>query len=423
MSIGAAWPFLLPPSMMGDPSREIVDAFGTSVTFADGVQALCGTSALWNVNFGYGNERVAAAIERVLRRGHYHTLFRYSHRAADETAERLLSRPDLTPYRSLLYGTSGSATLDMVMKLARHWAVLGEEPERRLVVSLRGSYHGMTYGALALSGEDLGQALYGADTRGVRHVAAASADELSALAHVAGRRIAAIVLEPVAGSGAIPLAPELLAAAAAARRMTGALLVADEVATGFHRTGPLVASALWPERPDIVVLSKGLTNGTCAASVAAVGERVTERFERSDAVFAHGETQAGCPVSCAAIAGTLDFLEVDLDLEHVKRLSDRLDACLAGLAAEHGLDASGVGLFRAVRRPVDADPDPGFTARVIAAARTAGAVLHPCPDGVQVMPQLITTEADLDRIVAALADALRVTGAPPELTSLAAVTT
>jgi hypothetical protein len=419
MSIGAAWPFLLAPSTMGDPSGEVIDAIGTTVTFADGVSALCGTSGLWNVNFGYGNERVAAAVARVLRRGHYHSLFRYSHRPARETAERLLAIPALANYRSILFGTSGSATLDMVMKLVRQWAVLGEEPERRLVVSLRDSYHGMTYGALALSGEDLGQALYGADTRGVRHVAAASSEELVNLTRLAGTRIAAIVLEPVAGSGAIPLTPELLTAAVQLRRQTGALLVADEVATGFHRTGPLVASARWPEQPDVLVLSKGLTNGTCAASVAAVGNRVTERFEQADAVFAHGETQAGCPVSCAAIAGTLDFVDADLDVNHVQRLSARLEARLAGLAAEHGLRTSGAGLFRALRRSAGADPDPGFSARLIAAARTAGAVLHPCPDGVQLMPQLITTEPQLERIVAALADALRQTTASSTATELA----
>jgi adenosylmethionine-8-amino-7-oxononanoate aminotransferase len=169
-----------------------------------------------------------------------------------------------------------------------------------------------------------------------------------------------------------------------------------------------------------VVLSKGLSNGTCAASVAVVGRRVIERFERADAVFAHGETQAGCPVSCAAIGGTLDFLEADLDLDHVGRLSEHLDVQLAELAAEHGLLHSGIGLFRALRRPAGTDPDPGFSARVIAAARAAGAVLHPCPDGVQLMPQLVTTESDLERIVAVLADALDETAHGPVATELAA---
>ena len=107
------------------------------------------------------------------------------------------------------------------------------------------------------------------------------------------------------GSGAIAVAPAVLVEAGRLADEHGFLLVADEVATGFHRTGPLTASGGWERGPDVLVLSKGLTNGTSAAATLLVAHAVCDEFDRHDSVFVHGETQAGSPPSAAAIVATL----------------------------------------------------------------------------------------------------------------------
>jgi adenosylmethionine-8-amino-7-oxononanoate aminotransferase len=398
--MGAVWEQLVPPSQAGRPGRRVVHAAGTTVRFADGVEAHCATSGLWNVNFGYGNPTIAERVGPVLTGLHYASLFRYSHDLAEEAAAGLLAATG-GRWARVLFSTSGSAANDAVMKLARHWSLLGDEPRRRLVVGLRDSYHGMTYGSFALTGEALGQEGYGVDRRLIRHVAADDGTELRALTDGAGPSVAAVVLEPVAGTGARELDPHLLDAAFALRRRHGTLIVADEVATGFFRTGPLLASDRWAERPDIVVLSKGLTNGLAAAATILVGDRVVQRFDAADATFVHGETQAGSPVAAAAILGTLE-LAADDDLEaRSNALATTLDARLSELLARRpSLRARGRGLFRYLG-PVADVPS------AIEAIRLAGAVVHPGPGGIQLVPQVVTDHDDIDRILTAVESGLR----------------
>src|SRR5690606_29595988 len=166
---------------------------------------------------------------------------------------------------------------------------------RSLVVSLRGSYHGLTFGGFALTGEDLGQRLYGVDQRLVRHVRPNDTAELNALVSRAAKQIAAVVVEPVVGTGTIPLTDEYVAELLRLRAEHGFLLIADEVATGFGRTGSFFASQRWPEQPDLLITSKGLTNGTCPASAVIVSQRVADAFTEHDAVLSHAETQGATP--------------------------------------------------------------------------------------------------------------------------------
>ena len=397
------WEFLAAPSEAGDPRRRVVAATGTRVTFADGVEALCATSGLWNVNFGYGNPVIAARVRPVLTGVHYASLFRSSHDLAIEAAAALLDATSSPGHRysRVVFSTSGSAAVDLAMKMARHWSLLGDEPARRTIVGLRDSYHGMTYGSFSLTGEPLGQEAYGVDRRHIRHVHDDDGSDLRLLAERHGSTLAAIVLEPVAGTGARPLGEPVLRAALELRRRHGCLVIADEIATGYFRTGPFLASERWPEPPDAVILSKGLTNGLSAASAIVVNTRIAERFDAADATLVHGETQAGCPVSAAAVLGTLEFIAARAPQSGVPALSGALDDALLRLTSEHpGLTARGVGLFRYLGRPGgDVAVQP-----LVERIRLAGAVVHPGPSGIQLLPQVVT---DVGSIVT-LRDAISV---------------
>ena len=405
MTRSPLWEFLVAPSAFGDPSRTAVSASGVHVTMADGARLLCGTSGLWNVNFGYGRPEITRAVTAALEQASYLPLFRCAHAPALAAAQALLDACGSAHFARVLFSTSGSAANDVVMKLARHWAQLGGERGRKLVVGLRGSYHGLTYGSFSLTGEELGQDVYGVDRRFVRHVDPFDPAELRALCEREGSRIAALVLEPVLGSGALAVPDAVIAEAGRLADEHGFLLVADEVATGFHRTGPLTASGAWLRRPDVLVLSKGLTNGTCAAAALLVADRVCEAFDRADSAFVHGETQAGSPTSAAAILATLDVAAAEAAAGAPQRVATRLDGALRALAAERPeLALSGVGCFRGVRVGHGLD-GAGVTA-LVDAVRRSGAIVQPGPGGVQLVPAVTYTDAQVDALVQALADGL-----------------
>src|SRR6478609_200277 len=178
---GALWPSLLTPSQFGRPELTAVAARGTRLSFADGSTKLCGTSGLWNTNLGYGNDAITDAITAALRDAAYLTLFRYGHRYAEQAADALVETAGADAFARVLFSTSGGAANDLVMKLVRQYHALHGQPRRAVVVGLRGSYHGLTFGSFALTGEDLGQRGYGVDQRLVRHVDPRDPGELVAL--------------------------------------------------------------------------------------------------------------------------------------------------------------------------------------------------------------------------------------------------
>lgn len=404
------WESLLPISEQGRLERQAVGAKGSRLRFADGSEVLDATSGLWNVNLGYGNAEIADAIAQACRDASYLNLFRYSHTYALRAAGDLVTAAGSAAYRRVVFSTSGGSANDLAMKMARQYAVLRGEPERRLVVGLKGSYHGLTYGAHSLTGESLGQRMYGVDLRNVRHVDPSSPDELVHFMKRHGPQVASLVCEPVLGSGVHALSAEFVEALLAMRREYGFLLVADEVATGYGRTGPLFASSAWAESPDLLLTSKGLTNGTCAASAVVVSHEVAAAYERQDAVLLHAETQAGTPASCAAITATLQqFAELDA-LAAGARTAGRLDGILADLTeripAVHG--TSGAGCFRAVHLR-DADGAPFGAEAVlgaIAAIRSHGALVYQGPGCVQLVPMLTSSDQDLDDLAYALSRGL-----------------
>lgn len=394
------WESLIPPSQYGQSDRHAVSAEGTRIQFSDGTWALCATSGLWNANLGYGNKVIADAVAEALSSTSYLSLFRGGHTLANEAASALLDVCGPEHFGRVLFSTSGGAANDAMMKLVRHYQALLDDERRRVVVGLKGSYHGLTYGSFGLTGESLGQGIYGVDQRAVRHVDPHDESELATLLAREGHRVAAVVLEPVLGTGAYPVSNQLIESLSRLRAEHGFLLVTDEVATGFGRTGSYFASQQWPLQPDLLITSKGLTNGTCAASAVVVSHEVCETFERADSVLIHGETQAGAPGSCAAVLATIEEMDRLQACSRAVDNSARLDALLDRLSAHPLVTAHrGAGCFRALQLS-------GQPQDVMAAARRAGLVLQPGPDCVQLVPALTYTSEDFEELEARLVTAL-----------------
>ncbi|MFD9595320.1 daptide-type RiPP biosynthesis aminotransferase [Kitasatospora sp. NPDC059973] len=398
------WELLERPSTFGRASHSAVRAEGTRVFFADGQWRQCATSGLWNVNLGYGNPRIADAVRDALIETSYFSLFRTGHEPAVAASRALLDLCGPEHFGRVIHSTSGSAANDLTMKLARQYWALKRQFRRRVIVGLKGSYHGLTYGSHGLTGMSLGQSYYSVDQRLIRHVSHEDPAELEELLRTEGESIAAVVVEPVLGTGALPLPDTMLAALSRLRREYGFLLVADEVATGFGRTGSYFASHDWPERPDVMLASKGLTNGTCAAAAVIVSHAVCDVFDRSDAALTHAETQAGAPPTCAAILATIEEMARLDAIGQATRVSAGLDGLLAELAA-HPLvaDDNGLGCFRALRLHAGgADLPEGAVKRVVEEIREAGALVSAGPSRIQLAPALVYRDEDLELLATAL---------------------
>ncbi|WP_213456293.1 daptide-type RiPP biosynthesis aminotransferase [Rhizomonospora bruguierae] len=408
--MSALWPALLPPSRHGDDDRCVVAADGVHLTMKDGRRLLCGTSGLWNVNLGYGNAAIADAIAGALREASYLGIFRYENELARQAADVLVELAGARHFSRVQFTTSGGSANDLVMKLVRQYHALRGQTHRRLIVGLAEGYHGLTFGSFALTSDSLGQQIYGVDRSLVRHVPPNDIRALEGLLERQPERVAAVVVEPLLGTGAVPLRAGYLDAVGELRDRYGFLLVADEVATGFGRLGEQFASRAWRKAPDVLITSKGLTNGTTPAAAVLVTDEVFDPFRRADALLAHAETQAGTATTAAAILATAGEMARLDAIAAARRLGSLLDRELAELVAAEPLVASvsGAGCFRALRLlTTDGRPLPQHeVGNVVDAVRTAGAVVHPGPQGIQLIPALTYTERQLGELLTAVRNGL-----------------
>jgi adenosylmethionine-8-amino-7-oxononanoate aminotransferase len=404
----ALWPLLTPFAQHGDDAFCAVSAEGVRVRFADGTEKLCGTSGLWNVNLGYGNAAVAEAAARALREASYLTVWGFENRWARSAADALVGLAGRETYARVVFATSGGSANDAAMKLARHWQALRDRGGRKIVLGLKGGYHGLTFGAFALSDVALGKAMYGVDRTSVGHVPADPA-ALRAVLREIGGRIAAIVVEPVIGKGAIPLSTEFLHAIFEGRQEHDYLVVADEITTGFGRVGPHVfASRTWPAQPDVLLTGKAMTNGTQAASALLISHRVFEAFQRRGALFAHAETQAGTPVVAASVLATVAEMERLSALALGERLSRALDGALRALVGRTPLvvGTRGAGCMRSLTLswPDGSELSAADVDAAVEAVRRAGALVHPGPSCLLLLPALIYTTENIDQLLACISE-------------------
>lgn len=413
----ALWTSMLPADATFTRDRVAIGASGHRVEFADGSTRLCATSGLWNVPLGYGNSAVAEAVGRATRDASYLSLFRAPHRYAEAAAEALIELANPSRYDRVIFSTSGGAANDAAMKLARQYWVQRAGGSRSLVVGLRGSYHGTMYGSHALSGDDLLQSAYSVDRRSVRHVSHADdGEELETLLQREGSRVASVVVEPVLGTGAHALSDAFVHRLLALREEYGFLLVADEVATGFGRTGTMLATDRWASAPDVLILSKALTNGTMGAAALLVGARVASEFVRGGWTFVHGETQAGTPACAAAIIAVIDELHrIDVEATTQALGAELLDLATAWVSDGVVGDITGSGCFLGVGlRHRDESPLSGAEVlQVVSTIAENGVLVQPGPSSIELIPAYGFTSAELLEVDAAVRAGLALTQEAP----------
>ena len=388
-----------------DETPLIVDrAQGTNLYDREGRVYIDGVSSLWCNVHGHRHPAIDAAITEQLGRVAHSTMLGLSHEPAIELAERLLAIvPDgLT---RVFYSDSGSTAVEIALKMAYQWWVQRGEPQRTGFVCLENAYHGDTLGAVSVGGIDTFHSLYRPLLFDTWRTRAGVPDHLEGLLAAHGEQVAAVVIEPlVQGAAGMLMQPD--GYVRAVRELCdrfGVLLICDEVATGFGRTGAMFACELEGITPDLLCLGKGLTGGYLPLAATVATEAIYEGFlgpADSGRTFFHGHTFTGNPLACAAAIATLETFERERTMEAVgskvellrRLLADRVAALPA--VAEIRQRGLMVGIELKARAAEDR-----LGHQVTLAARRRGAVIRPLGDVIVLMPALAIADTDLSRLV------------------------
>ena len=328
----------------------IVRGEGPWVWDSNGKRYLDGLSGLFVVQAGHGRRELAEAGARQGAELAYFPLWSYAHPAAIELAERL---SELAPgdINRVFFTTGGSEAVESAWKLARQYFKATGQPERTKAISRHISYHGVTMGALSITGYEAIKKPFEPLVPGTSHVpntdfyrAPVHADDYEAFglwaADQIGERIeaegpetvAAVFLEPVQNSGGcLPPPPGYFERVRAICDHYGVLLVSDEVICAFGRLGYYFGAQRYGYQPDMITVAKGMTSGYSPMGALLVSERLIEPFLHGTASFAHGITFGGHPVSSAVALANLDLFEEEGLLKHVRDNEDAFRSTLRSL--------------------------------------------------------------------------------------------
>jgi putrescine aminotransferase len=380
---------------------------GVWLEATDGRRFLDSTAGLWYCAVGYGRQAIADAVaEQLTRLSAYSSFGAFTTEPTVQLAERLSA---LAPIDDavVFFGSGGSDGVDTAAKLVRrYWDVQGQ-PEKRIIVSREHGYHGMHAWGTSLAGIPGNKAGYGgAIIDEVVTVGLDDTESLGALFERQGHEIAAFIGEPVVGAGGVyPPQPSYWAEVQRLCREHDVLLIADEVITGFGRTGSMWGSLRYAIAPDLIIFAKAVTSGYQPLGGVLVGPRVAGPFWDGSApgpMFVHGYTYSGHAAACAAALANLDILEGEGLVGRVASMEGPFDAAVRRLA-----DAPLVGEIRTVGLTaavaIDAArlaADATLPARVVGAAIKHGIATRVLRGhAIHLSPSFVITPEEVDVLV------------------------
>lgn len=380
---------------------------GVWLESTDGRRFIDATAALWYCAVGYGRREIADAVaEQLLRLPAYSSFGAYTTEPTVQLAERLAALSPIPDTRVFL-GSGGSDGVDTAAKLARrYWDVTGQ-PQKRVIVSREHGYHGMHAWGTALAGMPVNKAGYGGDIiEEVVHVGWSDTESLGALFEQRGHEIAAFIGEPVIGAGGVyPPEPSYWPEVQRLCRAHDVLLIADEVITGFGRTGHLWGSQRYGIEPDMIIFAKVVTSGYQPLGGVLVGGRVAAPFWDGSApgpMFVHGYTYTGHAAASAAAMANLDIIEGEGLVARVAGMEVGFDAAVRRLEGAPLVgEVRTVGLTAAVAVAADRlAADPSLPAKVVGAALRHGVATRVVRGhALQISPAFTISDGELDTLV------------------------
>ena len=397
---------------------------GHHVTDVDGNRYLDAISSLWVTTLGHRVPELDRALAEQAGRVAHTTMLGNGNRVVVEFAEALNARLPMDDPR-LLFAADGAVAVEQAVKIAfQYWQNLGA-PGRNRYLALGGAYHGDTVGSMSVGdggfGTDLFDPLTFAALRSPGYDDPDAIDKAIAVLESHAGELAAVVIEPVVqgAAGIRVMDPAAFAPLAEACRKAEVLLICDEVAVGFGRTGELFASELCGIRPDLMAMGKGISGGYLPMAATAAAEHVWRAFAGADLgerTFYHGHSYGGNALAAAVAHEHLRLIERDDVLANVRARAAEFDQLLTeriaplpqvGEVRQQGL-MIGIQMAPPTRA---ADGSEGghllrWGRRVSAACTRRGVMIRPLGDVVVVVPHLTTTTDEVRQIVDALAEAI-----------------
>jgi beta-alanine--pyruvate transaminase len=429
--LAAFWmPFTANRQFKADP-RLLVAAQGMFYRTEDGREVLDGTSGLWCVNAGHGRPEIAEAVGRQLATLDYAPSFQMGHPLAFDFAAELAKIAPAGPQGALdriFFTGSGSESVDTALKIALAYHRARGDGHRTRLIGREKGYHGVGFGGISVGGlpnnrktfvtlpgvdhlrhtHDLARNAF---ARGLPEHGAELADDLDRLVALHGDTIAAVIVEPVAGSaGVLPPPVGYLERLRAACDRHGVLLIFDEVITGFGRTGAAFASQLFGVTPDLMATAKGLTNaafpmGAVFAS-RAVHDAIVQGPDNLIELF-HGYTYSGHPAACAAGLATLEIYAREGLFTRAAELSPLWEDAVHSLRGRpHVIDIRNLGLMAAIElAPREGAPGARGYETMVGALK-AGLMVRFTGDTIALSPPLIITTEQITQLFAILGEVL-----------------
>jgi adenosylmethionine-8-amino-7-oxononanoate aminotransferase len=398
----------------GNSPITVERAEGRELIDVDGRRYFDAISSLWVMTLGHHVPELDAALVDQLDRVAHTTLLGNGNRTVVEFAEALAAVVPVDRAH-VLFASDGAVAVEQAAKIAFQYWVNRGEPGHTRFLALGDAYHGDTVGALSLGDGGFGTALFDPlrfpVIRTPGYASPDWADKAVACVQAHADELAAVIIEPLVqgAAGMLVAEPGDLAKLGAACRRHRVLLICDEVATGFGRTGKLFASE-WagPDfRPDLLCLGKGITGGYLPLSATVASGKVFAAFDGTDLgekTFYHGHSYGGNALACAVALRHLQLIDEWDVLANVVAVAGHLSAKLRDEVVE--LPGVGAVRQRGLMVGVELDPPPGaerWGRRVCAASTERGILLRPLGDVVVLMPPLTTTVEEVDEVVEVLA--------------------
>ena len=399
-------------ALKNTPARFLAkSAHGTTIETADGLKLIDAVSSWWCMAHGHNAPEIVEAIRKQSEKMCHVMFGGFTHEPAIELGEKLVNfLPE--GLNKIFFADSGSIAVECAAKMAVQYQHSLGRPERCKLVALKGGYHGDTAGAMALSDPDGMHVLfrgimplhYFAERPNCRFDSAWDDSDFASMERVVEEHkneIAAVICEPVfqGGNGMWLYNAGYLKRLRELCDRYGILLILDEIASGFYRTGPRFAMIHAGIKPDIMCIGKALTGGSITMAACVASEKVADTITNSKIpAFMHGPTYMANPLACAAGIASLSLFESRDYASSVARIEKRLKANLEPLRSlENAADVRVLGAIGVLE--LKAKPSADDILKVI---KETGVWLRPFCNYVYTMPPFITSDAEVDRICEAI---------------------
>jgi len=420
-------------------SLIMAESEGAYVVDSEGNRYIDGIGGLWCVNIGYANEEMAQAIAEQVRRITYYSTF--THLTTPPAAELASKLAELTPGKlnHVFYGTGGSMSNDTAIRIIHFYFNRLGKRNKKKIISRTDGYHGSTYLAMTLTGIEFDHQGFDLVPDLVHHIPAPNpyrrpdgmsleafcdekvADLENKILELGPENVACFIAEPIMGAGGVIVPPP------GYHRRTRevcdryeVLYISDEVVTGFGRLGHFFASeSVFDFVPDIITCAKGISSGYVPLSATLLSEAMYDVIsvpQSEGAMFTHGFTYSGHPISCAAGLKNIEIMERDDICGYVRDVGPYLEEQLASLL-EHPIvgDVRGSHFMMCIENVADKETKALLPAeaaignRIAAHCQSRGVIVRPIAHLNVLSPPLILTRQQIDTMVEVLHDSIRAT--------------